>query len=110
MSSYQLIARPCPPVAAQLSEHISPLLARLYAARGVDSVEQLSLKLNRLIPAQQMKGLDCAVNLLDQAIANFGGFTGTQEKTKHVLTPHFSVKPYVYDGKPQRDERFHDSY
>lgn len=68
MSSYQLIARPCPPVAAQLSEHISPLLARLYAARGVDSVEQLSLKLNRLIPAQQMKGLDCAVNLLDQAI------------------------------------------
>ncbi|RYY79833.1 MAG: single-stranded-DNA-specific exonuclease RecJ [Moraxellaceae bacterium] len=68
MSSYQLIARPCPPVAAQLSEHISPLLARLYAARGVESVEQLSLKLNRLIPAHHMKGLDCAVNLLDQAI------------------------------------------
>ncbi|TEU26842.1 single-stranded-DNA-specific exonuclease RecJ [Alkanindiges illinoisensis] len=68
MSSYQLIARPCPPVAGQLAEHISPLLARLYAARGVDSAEQLSLKLNRLIPAQQLKGLDCAVKLLDQAI------------------------------------------
>ncbi len=68
MSSYQLIARPCPPVAGQLGEHISPLLARLYAARGVDSAEQLSLKLNRLIPAQQLKGLDCAVKLLDQAI------------------------------------------
>jgi single-stranded-DNA-specific exonuclease len=68
MSSYQLIARPCPPVAEQLGEHVSPLLARLYAARGVDSAEQLSLKLNRLIPAQQLKGLACAVNLLDQAI------------------------------------------
>jgi single-stranded-DNA-specific exonuclease len=68
MSSYQLIARPCPPVAEQLSEQISPLLARLYAARGVTSAEQLSLKLSQLIPAQKLKGLECAVRLLDQAI------------------------------------------
>lgn len=68
MSSYQLIARPCSPVAEQLAAHVSPLLARLYAARGVASAEQLGLKLNCLIPAQQLKGLDCAVNLLDQAL------------------------------------------
>lgn len=68
MSSYQLIARPCPPVAEQLAAHISPLLARLYAARGVESADQLNLKLSRLLPAQQLKGLDCAVKLLDQAI------------------------------------------
>lgn len=67
-SIYQLITRDCPSSIAQLSAHVSPLLARLYASRGIESVEQLGLKLQGLIPAQQLKGLSEAVRLLDAAI------------------------------------------
>lgn len=67
-SIYQLITRDCPSSMAQLSAHVSPLLARLYASRGIESVEQLGLKLHGLIPAQQLKGLSEAVRLLDVAI------------------------------------------
>ncbi len=51
-----------------LNEQISPLLARLYAARGIESADQLELKLNRLLPAKDLLGLQQAVDLLDQAI------------------------------------------
>tara|TARA_B110000093_G_scaffold92436_2_gene99932 strand:+ start:19474 stop:20922 length:1449 start_codon:yes stop_codon:yes gene_type:complete len=50
------------------------------------------------------------LNLLDQSVANFGSFTGTEAKAEHALAAQFSATPYVYDGKPQRDERFRDSY
>ena len=66
-SIYQLVPRDCPST-DQLSPHVSPLLARLYAARGIQSAEQLNLKLQGLIPAQQLKGLSEAVALLDTAI------------------------------------------
>ncbi len=67
-SIYQLIPRECPSTVTQLSAHVSPLLARLYASRGIQSAEQLNLKLHGLIPAQQLKGLSQAVTLLDAAI------------------------------------------
>jgi len=50
------------------------------------------------------------LKLLDDIISNFGGFTGTQSKTQHELTAHFSSKPFKFDGTPQRDERFIDKY
>ncbi len=67
-SIYQLNTRYCPPSVEQLKTHLSPLLARLYAARGIVSATQLELKLQGLIPAQQLKGLNEAVTLLDRAI------------------------------------------
>lgn len=67
-SIYQLVSREYPSTVTQLTEHVSPLLARLYAARGIVSVTQLELKLQGLIPAQQLKGLNEAVALLDTAI------------------------------------------
>lgn len=67
-SIYQLVPRQCPSTVTQLSVHVSPLLARLYASRGIESIAQLGLKLQDLIPAQQLKGLTPAVDLLDTAI------------------------------------------
>ncbi|MDY7559281.1 single-stranded-DNA-specific exonuclease RecJ [Pseudomonas sp. 10B1] len=43
---------------------LPPLLTRLYAARGVVSEVELDKSLARLIPYQQLKGIDAAVDLL----------------------------------------------
>jgi single-stranded-DNA-specific exonuclease len=47
---------------------LPPLLTRLYAARGVQSAAELDKGLARLIPYQQLKGMEAAVDLLVQAI------------------------------------------
>ncbi|CAI8920170.1 single-stranded-DNA-specific exonuclease RecJ [Pseudomonas sp. NPDC087626] len=47
---------------------LPPLLTRLYAARGVQSEAELDKSLARLIPFQQLKGIDAAVDLLVVAL------------------------------------------
>ncbi len=47
---------------------IPPLLTRLYAARGVQSEAELDKSLARLIPFQQLKGIEAAVELLVTAL------------------------------------------
>lgn len=47
---------------------LPPLLTRLYAARGVQAPSELDKGLARLIPYQQLKGMDAAVELLVAAI------------------------------------------
>jgi single-stranded-DNA-specific exonuclease len=60
-------ARPLPAVLPDLG-NLPPLLTRLYAARGVQSAAELDKGLARLIPYQQMKGMDAAVELLVQGL------------------------------------------
>ena len=59
--------RPLPETLPFLGE-MPTLLTRLYAARGVQSPAELDKSLARLIPYQQLKGLDAAVDLLVQAL------------------------------------------
>ncbi|OEO26787.1 single-stranded-DNA-specific exonuclease RecJ [Pseudomonas sp. J237] len=59
--------RPLPQILPNLGA-LPPLLTRLYAARGVQSVEELDKGLARLIPYQQLKGMDAAVELLVSAL------------------------------------------
>lgn len=59
--------RPLPAVLPFLGE-LPPLLTRLYAARGVRSEAELDKSLARLIPYQQLKGIDAAVDLLVTAL------------------------------------------
>ncbi|MDO9320309.1 MAG: single-stranded-DNA-specific exonuclease RecJ [Pseudomonas sp.] len=59
--------RPLPAVLPTLGE-LPPLLTRLYAARGVQSAAELDKGLARLIPFQQLKGIDAAVSLLVTAL------------------------------------------
>ncbi|PKM23821.1 MAG: single-stranded-DNA-specific exonuclease RecJ [Gammaproteobacteria bacterium HGW-Gammaproteobacteria-13] len=47
---------------------LPPLLTRLYAARGVQSAAELDKGLARLIPYQQLKGMEGAVELLVQGL------------------------------------------
>jgi single-stranded-DNA-specific exonuclease len=59
--------RPLPAVLPNLGD-LPPLLTRLYAARGVQSAAELDKGLARLIPFQQLKGIDAAVSLLVTAL------------------------------------------
>ena len=47
---------------------IHPLLARLYAARGIQTADQISTRMADLIPPAALKGLDNAATLLADAI------------------------------------------
>lgn len=67
----KLIPRDAPPRAVWALEQagIHPLLARLYAARGVQHPDELDDALTRLLPPAQMKGATDAARLLADAMA-----------------------------------------
>ena len=67
----QLITRDIPPRAAWALEQagVHPLLARLYAARGVLTPEEMDDGLGKLLPPSTMKGCSEAAVLLADAIA-----------------------------------------
>jgi single-stranded-DNA-specific exonuclease len=67
-SPMRIEPRPLPAVLPCLGD-LPPLLTRLYAARGVQSAAELDKGLARLIPFQQLKGIDAAVSLLVTALA-----------------------------------------
>jgi len=67
----RIVARETPPEAQQrlLDAGIAPVLARLYAARGIADAASLSRDLAKLLPPQPMKGIGEAARLLADAIA-----------------------------------------
>ena len=67
----KIVARDIPPRAAWALEQagVHPLLARLYAARGVRAKDELDDGLGRLLPPAGLKGIDTAARLLADAMA-----------------------------------------
>ena len=67
----KILTRDVPPRAAWALEQagIHPLLARLYAARGVQAHEELDNGLGKLLPPATLKGAPEAARLLADAIA-----------------------------------------
>ena len=68
----KIVERSTPPRAAWQLEQagLHPLLARLYAARGVKSSDELDDALARLLPPAGLKGVQDAARLLADAIAH----------------------------------------
>lgn len=66
-----IVERDIPPRSVWTLEQagIHPLLARLYAARGVTSVEELDDALGKLLTPSQLQGAEDAARLLADAIA-----------------------------------------
>ena len=66
-----IVPRDIPPRSVWVLEQagVHPLLARLYAARGVTGTEELDDALGKLLAPSSMKGLPDAANLLADAIA-----------------------------------------
>jgi single-stranded-DNA-specific exonuclease len=67
----KITTRDIPPRAAWALEQggLHPLLARLYAARGISSMDELDDGLHRLLPPSELLGADEAARLLADAIA-----------------------------------------
>ena len=67
----KIVERDIPPRAAWALEQagIHPLLARLFAARGVQGTDDLDDSLSRLSPPEQMRGTEDAGRLLADAMA-----------------------------------------
>jgi len=66
----QIITRPVEPaIAAKLAESgLPPFLARIYAARGINSLEQLDADIKRLIPPERLLNAATMATLLADAI------------------------------------------
>ncbi len=67
-STHHIIRREPASVPAGFLSDLPPLLARVYACRGVTSAEELNHSLERLLPFQQLKGIDEAVGLLAESL------------------------------------------
>ena len=67
----QVVTRAVPEAAAHAlsSSGIAPLLARIFAARGVSMPAQLDYSLNRLLPFQALKNCEVMAQRLADAIA-----------------------------------------
>jgi single-stranded-DNA-specific exonuclease len=68
----RIVTRACSPVDAEiLTRHgLHPVLARLYASRGVCMPDEIETGLARLVPPAALKGCDEAAVLLADAIQN----------------------------------------
>ncbi|EXJ09452.1 MULTISPECIES: single-stranded-DNA-specific exonuclease RecJ [Nitrincola] len=60
--------RPVPTVSSTPFSHLHPVLARVYAARGVESLADIGRHLNELLPDHLMKGMGAAVDRLVLAL------------------------------------------
>lgn len=69
MTPKKILRRPGPEGHSGWGQDLPPLLRRLYAARGVTSDEQLSYTLRHLASPFELRGIDRAVELLADAIA-----------------------------------------
>lgn len=59
--------RPAPECLPDLGE-MPPRLARMYAARGITSPDELDKRLTRLLPPHLLRGIDAATDLLESAL------------------------------------------
>jgi single-stranded-DNA-specific exonuclease len=65
-----IVQRSIPLVANSVLSEVSPLLRRIYLARGIRSTQELNLNLTNLLPPYNLSGITAAVELLGQAIIN----------------------------------------
>jgi single-stranded-DNA-specific exonuclease len=66
----RIVERPVPQRARLMLEQsgVHPLLARLYAARGIAMADELDTQLKSLLPPEGLKGIDTAASLLADAV------------------------------------------
>lgn len=70
MTPKKILRRPSPDQTPDWGHNLPPILKRLYASRGVTSDEQLSYTLKHLASPLELRGVDRAVELLAEAIAD----------------------------------------
>lgn len=68
MSKKPVIRRRTPAARAALPDDMPPILQAIYAHRGIRHRDELNHQLKALLPAQQLKGLAGALDLLEEVI------------------------------------------
>jgi hypothetical protein len=63
-----------------------------------------------LVDADTRRAMEPWLQVLDQCLAAAGGLDGTETPSARAVARHHSIKPYVYDPVPRRDERFQDLF
>jgi hypothetical protein len=63
-----------------------------------------------LVNAEARPRIKPWLELLESALAAAGGLAGICPLASESVSRHHSAAPYVYDGRPRRDERFPDPY
>lgn len=67
-STYQISRREAVNIPDDFAAELPPLLARIYASRGIHHVDELNYSLDKLLPFHELKGIDAAVSLLVEAL------------------------------------------
>ncbi len=67
-STHQISRRQPVAIPEDFPADLPPLLARVYASRGITSSDELNHSLEKLLPFNQLKGIDEAVSLLIEAL------------------------------------------
>jgi hypothetical protein len=91
-----------------------PTIRLLRSARmDLEDLQQYGRKaVSSLVSGEERAAAQTALAVLNQALAAAGGLDGTSTEGTGLPLPEklHSAKPWKYDPKPQRDERFPDPY
>src|SRR5207249_10623211 len=63
-----------------------------------------------LIDGETRERIEPWLALLDRCLARAGGLDGTEEFSTEAAQRKYSVREFVYDREPKRDERFKDPF
>ncbi len=96
----------------KLFDHPTFRICRLTLVEVQDIQAYGKQAVDCLVEPATRQNLHDWLGTLDALLADAGGLDGTAPATTTggSIDRIFSRKPYVYDGVPQRDERFPDSY
>jgi len=82
-----------------------------HALLEMEEIDQYGKEAVRcLLSADDRSSLAAWVSTLERLLAAAGALDGTGTPTGAEIERVFSAVPFQYDGVPQRDERFQDSY
>ncbi len=94
----------------KLFDHPTYRVCRLTLVEMQDVLEYGRQAVACLVDEAAQRSLATWADALDRLLAAGGDLDGTQTPTKEQVARIYSIKPYVYDGVPRRDERFIDCY
>jgi len=94
----------------RMVDHPSVRLCRFALLEVDDMVDYGAKAIACLVDDATRSTLSPWLSSLDQALAAAGGLDGSQPRSTSPAQRTYSVKPFVFDPKPQRDERFKDPY
>jgi hypothetical protein len=93
-----------------LVDHPSVRICRFALLELQDLLDFGKKSITCLVDSAKRKAMTPWIALLDDLLAAAGSLDGSQKEKKFSIKREYSGKPFVYDGKPKRDERFKDPY